>query len=329
MRWLLCFFCVSHLFAATVINGRIENGTHGGDGSVDRVQLVGLGQGMDVLASLDSVTGEFTLEYEGSLAGTSWLVQAVKGSVIYSVQGVSISDPVTVTVYDAASDAKITPRGGTIAISAIGQILDIGRFINLDNQTQPPVTLENPEGSFTFELEQGFRKVEASTTRGKMPLRQQLSIEGNQASLHYPLRPGRTQLMVRTEHGYNPSEENFYRLPLLENQTFAHVLVLPMTLDITGPGIQFVSRDEKQGVKLYEWEREPEQTHLEFTVAGASADSVPDLPPGTTNQTQQATHQGPEVRNHPHVLDRYRWYIVGGVVSFLTLITVVALFRKF
>lgn len=329
MRWIFCFLCISPLFSATVIKGRLEDGTQGGPGKADRVALVGLGQGMQTLVTLENVEGDFELNYDGTLAGTSWLVQATKGTVIYSVQGASLTDPVVVRVFDADPNAEITPRGGTIALSAIAESFDIGRFINLDNQTQPPVTLERPEGTFSFELEDGFRKVEASTTRGKMPLRQNLVVEGTTATLNYPLRPGRTQLMVRTEHPYDSAAENTYRVPLLPSQTFAHILVLPLTLDISGEGIQFVSEDNAQGVKLYEWEKPVGQTHLEFTVVGQSADQVPEVPPGTSQTQAQATQQqGPQIGNHPHPLDRYRWFIVAGVGATLLLFSLMGLLRR-
>lgn len=327
MRFLVCFLLIASSNAATVIKGNLENGTSGGAGSADSVQLVVLGQGMDIVAQLTNVSGEFELSYDGELEGRSWLVQAQKGRTIYSVQGKAISEPIAITVYDSATEADITARGGTIAVSAIKQTLDIGRFINLDNQTKPPVTLERDDGTFRFELEPGFQSVEASTSRGTMPLKQQLQVEGNTASLNYPLRPGRTQLMVRTAHVYNPSIANTYNIPLLQEQKFAHILVLPLSVEVEGDGVQFVSADDANGVKLYEWERQEGQDILELTVSGASADKVPEVAPGTqTTQTSQQQHSQGDVLNTAHPLDEYRWFIVAGV-SVLMLVLSLAIRR--
>lgn len=325
MRWIWLLTVCCQAFAATVVKGRLEDGTNGGPGQADRVTLVGLGQGMEILAELSPVEGDFELRYEGDLAGKPWLVQAMKGGTTYSAQGTSTDEPVVLTVYEASEEATITARGGTIAVSALGDVVDIGRFINLDNLSKPPVTLDRPDATFTFELEPGFRKVDASTTRGKMPLRQNLKIEGNRASLQYPLRPGRTQLMVRTEHAYDETKENTYEIPLLEDQTFAHILVLPDTLEVKGEGVEFVSKDDKQGVKLFEWERTPEQNRLLLTISGKAADSLPEV--AETSQSQaEAGHSGPQVTNAAHPLDTYRWVIVGIVAG---LLLAVALFTQF
>ena len=325
MRWIWLLLACGQLCAATVVKGRLEDGTNGGPGKAERVQLIGLGRGMEVLADLTGVDGEFELRYEGDLAGQSWLVQAIKGGTTYSHQGTSLEEDVVITVYDTSQEATITARGGTIALSALGQSLDIGRFINLDNVSKPPVTLENPEATFTFELEPGFSSVDASTTRGTMPLRQNLKIEGNQASLQYPLRPGRTQLMVRTAHPYDDSKKNTYEIPLLEDQSFAHILVLPDTLEVEGAGVQFVSKDDKQGVKLFEWERETDQDRLILTVSGASADSLPEV--SEPAQGQQTQNTGPQVTNAAHPLSAYRWAIIGAVTGLLLLVAVATQIR--
>jgi len=321
MRILFCFFFVASALGATTVRGRVENGTLGGDGLADRVQLVGLGQGMVTLAELPNVTGDFELIYEGDLTGQSWLIQATKGAAIYSVQGTSAAEPVVITVYDNSEEVDITARGGTIAVSAIQDTLDIGRFINLDNQSNPPRTLARTSGTFSFKLPPGFGKVEASTSRGTMPLRQQLDIAGDVATINYPLRPGRTQLMVRTAHPYDVSGENSYTIPLLDEQTFAHILVLPQSIDLQGEGLQFVSSDDEQGVKLYEWERQPGQTELQFTAIGMSAAEVPEVP--SDNQSQEANSQAPKVTNEPHPMDTYRWPIVAGVVALMMISTFV------
>lgn len=273
--------------------------------------LLDLEMGMTPVSTLVSVSGEFTLSHdEGDFKEGRYMVQAIKGPVFYSEKVNSLDKPLEITVYDNSEDVELNSRIGSLALYAYEGGLDLGVFYNLDNVGSPGKTLARSGPTFSFPLVAGGRNLEASTARGSMPLKQNLTIDGNMASMNYPLKPGRTQLMVRSTHDY--SGDNEYVLDLLPQQDFMHVLVMPMGMKVEGKNLEFAGPDQKNGVDLYEFSREEGQNQLVIRISGKAP--VRDQTAETSKAGSQQGHGDMEITNTPDRISPFRWYLVGGII---------------
>ena len=332
----LCIFISGYAMGGITIKGVLENGSGDGEGTADQLILMTLTGGMQTVAHLENVTGSFEIEYDGEFEPGKFLLQAMKGPVFYSSRIPDLDKPLTITLYDNASEVTLNARMGSLALYAYEDKLDIGMFFNLDNVNNPAKTLLSDKPVFSFPLIPGYNGLDANTLRGSaMPLKQNLSIENDMASLSYPLKPGRTQLMVRSMHSYLPDQANEYTIPLLENQKAVHVLLMPMNMDVSGLGLEPAGEDKQQGVKLYEWTRQEGQTELKITVTGKSAiregeTGAQTSSAGSTTSgegARQDQHGQAEILNTPNPLSKYRWYIVVGVLAIFSFLTVIS-FKK-
>jgi hypothetical protein len=321
MRFLLLsLLLVSTTFAQiseVKVNVQLIDGTSGeGPGTADTVQLVRLGQGMEILITEGNVRGTTSLEVTADMGKKfketdQLMVQAVKGRTVYSKMVTSLDIPVEITVFDAAEEAAVNARVGSLAVYVQPDQMDIGQFYNIDNVNSPPVTLET-DVTFRFPLMDGAKIVEVSSRRGTMPVKQTMQRDGDDGTISYPLRPGRTQIFVRNVFPYHTEHAETVTVPLLPEQEFFHILAVPSTLKIEGQGVEFVETDDKQDVSLFEFTREPNQAELVLTVSGAPAD--PDQANAAMNQTQQGERKFEAMPNAKH---GYRWFIVGGVALVL------------
>lgn len=336
MRLLLFgMFVCGQALAGITFKGMIENGSGDGPGTADQLILMTLTGGMQTVAHLENVTGPFEIKYDGDFAPDKFLLQAMKGPVFYSARITSPNEEIKVKVYDNAEEVTLNARMGSLALYGYEDKMDIGLFFNLDNVNNPPKTLLSDKPVFSFPLIPGYQGLEANTLRGKnMPLRQNLAIENDQASLSYALKPGRTQLMARSMHTYTAGETNEYTIPLLENQEFAHVLIMPMTMSVSGLGLEAAGEDPSQGVKLYEWTRQEGQTELKIKVTGETAEQEGDTGATAAAETNtggseggQNRHGQPEILNTPNKVANYRWQIVAGVMAIFGFLTVIS-FKK-
>lgn len=331
MRWFaLSFLCVSAAIAQiseVKVQVQLLDGTLGeGPGVADTVNLVRLGQGMEILKAQPNVQGATVLEITAA-DGKKFnetdqlMVQAIKGRTVYSKMVTSLEIPVEITVYDAVTEAQLSARAGSIAIYAQPGQLDVGIFFNIDNESSPPVTLES-DVTFRFPLLEGAKSVEVNTRRGSMPVKQTMQRDGNEGTVSYPMRPGRTQLFMRSVFDYHTEHPETVTIPLLPEQKFFHLLVMPTTLEVTGDGVVFVETDDKQGVKLLEFERLEGQESLVLTISGE-----PDSEGETQARMAQTTQGDRKFEALPNRKHGYRWYIVGGVALILLVLTPLGLRR--
>lgn len=329
---LILFLLLTSVAVGEELSGKLVDGTKGGSGKVDSLQLIHLEDSMKVLGTLTNVDGNFTFETDEVLNGKHLLLQANKDGVMYSkgIQWPS-EEGVVFTIYEADPNAEVSASIGSMAFYAYAQSIDIGIFYNLNNVSEPKRTKSAEGGSFSFDLIAGHSALDASTRRGSMPLRQSLEVEGNRATLNYPLKPGATQLMVRTRHIYNPNEENLIRINLPPDQGSMNVLCLPRTLEVSGNGLEKVNEDPKENMSLYEYTHVPGQTVLELKIKGKPLDKPLDDAATTsaTTSNQSNSTQGAhaaKVERRPHHLDKYRWHIIAAMLG-LFLIVVVSVRR--
>ncbi|MCB9399362.1 MAG: hypothetical protein H6510_16235 [Acidobacteria bacterium] len=234
-------------------HGELLNGTKPGAGKADVVSLILLDQTMQPVASLSDVEGAFTLTYPDFQPGQQLMVQAIKGGVRYSK---TITDPnqaVQITVYDNAKQLDIQTQMNTVVLYATGNILQVGRFYNLLNLSNPPRSFVPDGPSAEFPLIEGYQTAELSTRFERSPdLRQSPDISDGVMKLRYPLKPGNTQATVSTSHAYSEMGVPL-SIPLPENTPDIRLMVAPATLELEGPGITLIEKIEGENLAYWAW----------------------------------------------------------------------------
>lgn len=298
--------------AAATVRGQLVNGTTGERGRADSVQLMDLSAGFVPVATLTDVSGPFEIDVPAGNQSTAFIVQARVGSTVYSVRWDGQStDAIEITLYDAAPDVAIEAEVGVLAIFAYESSVDLGAFYNLDNNSSPARVLDNPEGTFRYRVSPGYRNLDIATRYGSnMPLRQAAPEPGAEGVLHYPLKPGRTQLIVTATHDYR-REGSEYEVPVPANQDELRMLVVPSSLQISGPGVEFLSRETDEDIAIYLWSREQGQSSVALRISGTPAPSR-NLQGAQTDEAPMPNLQNPE--RVPDRISRYRWWVVAAVV---------------
>lgn len=310
------------LWAQLKVEGRLTNGSGEGPGKADVVQLVALQQSMQVLAVAENVEGDFVLEAPGAALGGQYLVQAQVGPAIYSAKVGEQDGLIEIEVFENADEVEIKALHRPFALSVSGNRFIVGGIIDLMNVSDPAKTLVREGSTFRFPIIADLEDVEVSTQSGSLPLRQAVTVEGNMASITYPLKPGKTQLMYRGSLPYNPSVVNTYRLPLYGSQKQFYLLAMPMSLKVEADGLDFSGTDEQQGLALYEYERQENQEFLEIRVSGTGEEE------NAAERRQSNTRQAQgEVKVMKHPLSEYVVWIVGSTFAILALFLVVGLKR--
>ncbi len=325
----LAFIWVGCLQAA-VVEGTLVNGSGSGPAQADSVQLILLQDSMNIIGTATEVKGSFRFETAEVLDGKNLLLQASKGGVLYSLPLTWPSQgKVELTVYDTVEDAPIKATISSVAVYAYERTLDIAFFYSIDNVSSPKVTLNRASGNFSFDLVHGHSELEASTRSGTMPLRQELKVEGDRATLGYPLKPGVTQLMVRTRHAYNPKDENQVAIKLPADQRIMKLISIPAGLTVAGEGLEFLTKDEKENMSLLEFKPKAGQTQLELRISGKPLDKPLDeqsVGGGGSTEDPHANN-GPKIENRPHFLHDYRWIIIGAMLAIFAIFAVIGLRR--
>ena len=231
--------------------------------------------------------------------------------MVYS-QGVrSFDEEVVLEVFDVASSAELQVSLDSLAVFAYGDSMDVGCFYSLDNVSEPPVVLDGGESTFSFPLVDGTQNVEASTKFGSsMSLRQTVKLDGHIGSISYPLKPGKTQLIVTATRGYDQDRGSSFSLDLPSNQNTFPLVVLPQSMQASGSGVEFERGDEQEDLNVYGVDPSGIGGKLMLDLSGEPAESrVPEA-------EQEITAHG-DIQSVPNSLDRWRWHIVGSIILIL------------
>ena len=323
---LLLLMVATPAWSEVTITGTLINGSDSqSPGSADQVVLFDLSKGMMPVNTAASVSGDFTLTHEeGEFQADRYMIQALKGTVMYSLKLAAADEPVSITVYDNSEEATINARVGSLAFFAYEGGLDVGIFYNVDNVSDPPVTYTKNGATFTFPIYSDSQNLEVSTNRGTLPLKQNVTIEGNRASMSYALKPGRTQVMVRNSLAYNGDNE--YVLDLLPQQEFMHVLIMPMGMKVEGENLNFAGPDQKNGVDLYEFARNgSDQFRLRISgKAPARAQTEGARVQSSQNSQQNESNASLQPTNTPDRISGYRWLLLAGVLVVFGIIALIS-----
>jgi hypothetical protein len=332
------------LFAQT-LTGTAKNATTGKPADGDEVVLLKLGQGMEEAGrTTTDAKGQFSFKVDDAQA--PHLVRVIHQDVTYHRMAPPGTTSVAVDVYDVAKKIEgISTVADIMRIQAQqGQAL-ITREFGVQNSSDPPRTQMN-ERNLEFYIPAGAQIIEESataTTEGGNPLKSAPVPEGekNRYSFIFPLRPGLTRFEVSYQLPYNGSA----------NIDPKSIYPLEHFVIMTPKAMQFTAAATSAGFKLINYPNEPDAAvevasnttageNLAFKISGEgtlSGDQVAGAQGSGQNEQGPASGAqstarpggglGPPI-DAPDPLQRYRWWILGGLAGVLLLGGVFVAYRQ-
>ncbi len=249
--WGICF-CGQAAWAQSSISGQVLNGTTGRPAVQQKVELLTLGQGMNVTQEVfTGKDGRFRFE-EVELAPSSphILLRTIYQGVNYNLSLSSPEEmviPQLLTIYETAAELDgIEASMPAMLILAHGNDLRVEQQYFLTNNSQPKRTLANSQLTFEFDTPPSPRDLKVSVLGlGRIPLPQRPLIrEGGGYRINHPMKPGVNEIWVAYNIGFVSSDREL-KLRLLHGTDHSQLFVKPSTLQVTGKGVRSTGIDSR------------------------------------------------------------------------------------
>ena len=313
---------LSALASAQTLTGTVKNATTGKPAAGDEVVLLSLSQGMEEAGRTKAdAKGNFSFKLDN--AQGPHLVRAIHQEVTYHRMAPPGTTSVEVEVYDVAKKVEGLEVVADIMRVQVEQgSLEIMRAFAVDNKSKPPRTQMN-EHNLEFNVPEGAQIIEASAmTANGQPINSAPVPEDDKKTRYaflFPLRPGTTQFQVAYQLPYtgaaNIDPKSIYPL-----QHF--VAILPKTIQFSAaPGTNYQPMNDPQQPDANVQVSSASQAGqtLAFKISGEGTlqsrqegAGAPSEAPSAQNDTRPGGGLGPPI-DAPDPLQKYRWYILGGL----------------
>jgi hypothetical protein len=325
-----CFLLSSSLFAAK-ITGKVTNGTTNKPSAGDEVVLLSLAAGMEETGKTKTdAKGEFSINVPDE--GVRHLVKVAHQGVDYFRGVPPGTSTAEVTVYDAAKKVdNLLAEGEVIRVQTIGGELNVIETYFLRNESRPPRTWMG-DRTFEITLPEGA-KVEDGTAVGPggMPIASPPVSTGknNHYAFVYPIRPGRSQLLVSYRVPYGGAQDFTVSpdVPLAELG-----VMLPKSMRFTSSGDSFIQAADEGGMTTYVAKSLGPGKKVSFSVSGEGVFPRETQGGAAEGQTAAADNRpggGLGVpTGAPDPLSGSRWYVLGGVLAVMAGFAIWMMMRK-
>ena len=247
------------LAPAASLEGTVRNGTTNQPVSGITVQFILLQQGMTPVASASTDSrGVFRIDGVESFTGSPAMLQVEYAGATYTQPLISpqtLASGIQFLVYDASGDPSIISLvEHAIFLRPAGSELMVIEQISIVNNSTPPRTYANPEGTYLFTL--------PGTPRGGL----QASIEGaagmpipqaptplaaaNTFAIAYPIRPGESN--VRLQYLLDYQSPLRFTKHLNQPAVQTHIVTPGVGVQVSGENVTAVGREPTTGFAAYQ-----------------------------------------------------------------------------
>lgn len=318
--------------AAATLAGSVKNGTSGKPASGDEVVLLNLSQGMQEGGRTKAdARGNFSFNVADQ---GPHLIRAIHQGVTYHRMAPPGTTSVEVEVFDVAKRVEnISVTADVMKIGAENGQLNVVRLFAVNNSSSPPRTQMNDQ-NFEFYLPDGAQVDQSMVkTANGQPLNQAPvpQKEKNRYAFIFPLRPGQTEFQVSFHLPYS-GEASIDPKLLYGAEHF--VVMLPKSIQFTPPpggAFQSMQDPQQSEAAVQVASRTQVGQPLAFKISGTG--SIPDAQSagaGGGAATAGGPGPGPDADRRPggglgapidapDPLQKYRWYILGGLAVVLGL----------
>ena len=314
---------------ADSVSGTVTNATNGKPASGATVTLVDPMSGMTELgAAKTDAQGRF--EIESPAAKGPRLVRAERGGVNYFKMLTPGSTSINLEVYDAAASVEgISGSADVLRLQAKDSALQAVELFAIRNASNPPRTLASA-ATFEFTLPDGAQ-IDGADSQG--PNGQPISAtptpakEKNHYTFSYALKPGETRFQVSYHLPYSGMASI---TPHLSRNFEHYVLLMPSSMSFSPKDAkQFQAMTNQPGSNVQVSTHPQNGEALSYTVSGTG--TIPDeqaeaspgggdgggaMGGGAAADSRPGGGLGRPI-DAPDGLAKYRWYILGLLMTFL------------
>jgi len=225
--------------------------------------------------AISAANGSFHFTITKNASSPHWLLRAIHQGVNYNLSVTpdqDLSQPVTITIYETTqSSAGIEVSLPLMLAQASGNLLYVQQQYLLDNTSTPKKTLARTDGTFSFDTPARELLSELSVSvvgLAGIPLPQEPTPrpEGGY-HISYPMKPGLNEIRVSYKVNY-PSDQRDFSHRLFYATGSTKVLILPASLQVSGPSMQSAGSDSRTQAAVYQFSPAGRAPVLQFKVAG-------------------------------------------------------------
>ena len=323
LRTLACLFAallLSTLASAQTLTGTVKNATTNKPSAGDEVILISLGQGMEEAGRTKADAKgnfSFTLDKPGP-----HLIRVIHQEVTYHRMAPPGTTSVEVPVYDVGKKIDgITVVADIMRFQASQGQLQVERTFAVQNNSKPPRTQMN-EHNLEFYLPDGATIGESEAmTEGGQPVKSAPVPETNAKSKYaflFPLRPGQTTFNLVYTVPYTGSA-NIDPRSIYPLDHFVAIAPKAMTF-AAAPGADFELRpypgQPDANVEVASTTKAGASLAFKLTGEGMLQNPGDEQGGQAQNDNRPGGGLGPPI-DAPDPLQKYRWYIIGGIAAVL------------
>jgi hypothetical protein len=324
---LLVLICAEAALADN-ITGTVTNGTTGKPAAGVAVTLVDPMGGMAEIATAKAdAQGRFT--FAAPAAQGPRLVRAEKSGVNYFKMITPGSTSVDLSVYDAAASVEgIKGSADVVRMQAEGSAIEAVELFAIKNDSNPPRTLASG-ATFEFVLPDGaqIEGADAQAPNGQpISTTAKPAKEKNHYTFSFALKPGETRFQIAYHFPYSG---NASFSPLLTRNFDHYVLVIPSTMNFAPKDAKlFQAMTNEPGSNVQVSLRAQAGQDLSYAISGTGTirDEQAQAAPGGDNGGAMGGQATDDSRpggglgkpiDAPDGLAKYRWYILGALLTLL------------
>jgi hypothetical protein len=307
---------------AATLSGTVTNATTGKPAAGAVVTLVDPMAGMaEVATAKADARGRFT--FNTPAAQSPRLARAGRGGVNYFKMVTPGSATVDLDVYDDASSVEgISGSADVVRLQTQGTTLQAVELFAIKNGSNPPRTLAAP-ATFEFVLPDGAQidGADAEAPNGQpIAAKPNPAKEKNHYAFSFPLKPGETRFQLSYHLPYS-GKASFS--PSLTRNFDHYVLVLPASMSFSpNDARQFQAVTNQPGSHVQVSLRTQPGQDLGYAISGTGTFTDEAAPRGGGPNAPEAGDNRPggglgRPIDAPDGLARYRWYILGALLTVL------------
>jgi hypothetical protein len=324
---LLLLLCAGAALADN-ITGMVTNGTTGKPAAGVAVTLVDPMGGMaEVATAKADAQGRFTFQMPAAQGPR--LVRAEKSGVNYFKMITPGSTSVDLNVYDAAASVEgISGSADVVRMQTEGAAIQAVELFAIKNDSKPPRTLASA-ATFEFVLPKGaqIEGADAQAPNGQpISATAKPATQKNHYTFSFALKPGETRFQIAYHFPYSGSASFS---PLLTRNFEHYVLVIPSTMSFSPKDAKlFQAMPNQPGSNVQVSLRAQAGQDLSYAISGTGtirdeqAEAAPGGDGGAAMGGQATDDNRPDGGlgkpiDAPDGLAKYRWYILGALLTIL------------
>jgi hypothetical protein len=219
--------------------------------------------------------GSFQFSLRESAGSPHWLLRSIYQGVNYNLSitpSQDLSQPVTLMIYETTNSMEGVDVSLPLMLAqASGNLLYVQEQYLLTNNTQPKRTFVTSKGTFDFDTPEKKLLDELTVSvvgLAGIPLPQEPTprSEGGY-SIGYPMKPGVNEVRVSYKVKF-PTNQRDFNHKLFYGSRATKILVLPASLEVSGPGLKASGNDSRTQAAVYQAGSIAKGASLQFKLSG-------------------------------------------------------------